>query len=237
MILRGKGSLLGAVLCGGAALALAWWGRQAGPEGLHPRPAVQVLGRVRQGEKYPVIFHLSNRFKEAVRIVEVVRSCTCTAAQVRQAALAPGEETEVEVIWESNGSRGPVTAELWVGYERGEPAVREYVPLRLEAEVLPDIRYEPEQLVFVRGREETQVIRFFPGEEAAVRVLSASCDHKAFTVKLRSDPATLGLLEVHFQPAFWLEETGGVWLVVQTNSQRAPTCRIPLLVRPQPEGK
>lgn len=79
-----------------------------------PDASVWDFGRVPQGEKGKHSFVLKNATQKDLTIIDVHASCGCTTAAVEKKALAPGEETQIEVTFNSSGYSGAIQQFVYV---------------------------------------------------------------------------------------------------------------------------
>ena len=64
------------------------------------------FGRVNEGEVLKHTFVLKNESKKTLTIKDVNTSCGCTASKVEKKIILPGENTEIEVQFNSKGYSG-----------------------------------------------------------------------------------------------------------------------------------
>jgi hypothetical protein len=98
------------ILAFGVMVCLEGWCCQT-----HAAPSLAVdqsefdFGFVPQNSKISHTFHLQNVGDDTLRISKVVPGCGCTKAPLKKAVLAPGESTEVEIIFSTGQYNGRVT--------------------------------------------------------------------------------------------------------------------------------
>lgn len=79
------------------------------------QPAVFVerdtarFGRVTEGEKVDEVFRLENRGEGMLRVRKIEVTCGCTVARVEKRELDPGEDTRLNVTFDTGG---------WPGFQR-----------------------------------------------------------------------------------------------------------------------
>jgi hypothetical protein len=211
------------------SVGLAYLAREPLPEKLLAVQPVLKLGERFQGEVIDAEFVLVNHCKCPVEVLNVVKSCSCTEYKLVKTSLQPGEKTTLKVKWETRASRGDFHTDLTIVYQKagGE---QDASRVRLQADVVPDFRYEPTRLSFDTGKKREQVITFSPGRQPDVQVVRAYCTQRAFQAEKLPDG---GAVRVTFDPALWSADVPRVELVVETTSPNEPLCRVPLFVAEQ----
>jgi len=87
------------------AISFASFAQFYGPK-LLVQPSTHDFGEITQGEKVTHVFVLTNNGGDLLIIEKVQASCGCTAANPEKNELAPGESTNLEVIFNSAGRHG-----------------------------------------------------------------------------------------------------------------------------------
>ena len=72
------------------------------------------FGRVKEGEVLKHDFRLKNESKKILNITDVHTSCGCTSSKIKKKTLLLGEETLIEVQFDSKGYSGPVEQYIYV---------------------------------------------------------------------------------------------------------------------------
>jgi hypothetical protein len=67
------------------------------------------FGFAPQNSRISHTFHLQNAGRDTLIISKVIPGCGCTKVPLKKSTLAPGEETEVEIIFSTGQYNGPVT--------------------------------------------------------------------------------------------------------------------------------
>ena len=67
---------------------------------------VMQFGEISQGEKVKRMFKFTNIGKSSLIISDAKGSCGCTVPLWPKEPIAPGEEAEIEVVFDSNGKSG-----------------------------------------------------------------------------------------------------------------------------------
>lgn len=213
-----------------AALAIscvsAYLARPAAPDGLVAVEPVQYLGELTQGATVPAEFQLVNQSWERIEIVDILKGCTCTEAELSKRTLAPGEGTALKVKWSIGGRRGRIASDVSVVSARAGRAP-ESLQVWLEADILPDYLYEPTQLAFRVGQPATKEVVFSSGQSKDVTLRNAYCTHRAFEVRLRPG---MSRVEVSFAPEQWTPDVSTVDLIIETNNPNEPRCTVPITV-------
>ncbi len=79
------------------------------------------FGTITQGEVISHTFHLYNAGDDLLIIKDLIPDCGCTKPKIEKKVLKPGEETTVEVIFDSKG---------WYGSQYKSVTVRSNSPIR-----------------------------------------------------------------------------------------------------------
>lgn len=88
-------------------------------------PYAWDFGRVREGEVVKHIFVLKNESGKTLTINDVNTSCGCTASKVEKKIILPGENTKIEVQFNSKGYSGAVQQYVYAHTDSpDEPIVR-----------------------------------------------------------------------------------------------------------------
>ncbi|MFA5430469.1 MAG: DUF1573 domain-containing protein [Candidatus Omnitrophota bacterium] len=72
------------------------------------------FGSIREGDIQEHAFLIQNEGKKKLTITGTVASCGCASASVRKNTLAPGEETFLDVKFDSKGYSGAITQFVYV---------------------------------------------------------------------------------------------------------------------------
>ena len=87
------------------AISVASFAQLYGPK-LLVQPTTHDFGEITQGDKVTHVFILTNNGGDLLIIEKVQASCGCTAANPDKNELAPGESTNLEVVFNSAGRNG-----------------------------------------------------------------------------------------------------------------------------------
>ena len=90
------------------------------------------FGKVKVGEIVKHEFVLKNATDKPIKIKEVNTSCGCTASDVKKRDLASGENTVIEVTFDSAGYSGPVKQFVFVNTDSSEQSMIRFI---IKAEV------------------------------------------------------------------------------------------------------
>jgi hypothetical protein len=86
-------------------ISVAGFAQLMGPK-LLVLPTEHEFGKINQGDKVTHVFVLTNNGGDLLVIENVQASCGCTAATPEKNELAPGESTNLEVVFNSAGRNG-----------------------------------------------------------------------------------------------------------------------------------
>ena len=209
--------ILGSMVC----LYLA---RPAAPSELWVTKPVIDHGEVSQGQEIQATFELVNRFPQSLTIGDVFTSCTCSRAKLSKRHVAPGENLSLTVSWKTGSLRGKSGTNLQVFFKLADGST-DFKLLRIEGTVIPDIRFDPAEIVFAGGQAETASIRFHAGRQRAYSIIRVRCDHAAFKAALHGNDC----VTVDFRVDQWVAgDRSEPHLIVETDSVNVPQMFIPL---------
>ena len=86
-------------------ISVAGFAQLMGPK-LLVQPTEHNFGKINQGDKVSHVFVITNSGGDLLIIEHVQASCGCTAATPEKNELAPGESTNLEVVFNSAGRNG-----------------------------------------------------------------------------------------------------------------------------------
>ncbi len=92
------------------------------------------FGGIREGEVAEHAFLIQNEGDKKLTITGTVASCGCTSSSVRKNALAPGEETFLDVKFDSKGYSGAITQFIYVNTDDVDNTGRKFI---IKAVVMP----------------------------------------------------------------------------------------------------
>jgi len=85
------------------------------------------FGQVKQGEILKHDFVFKNESQKTLNIKEVTTSCGCTASAVKNKTLLPGEDTTIEVKFNSKGYVGSVQQFVYVHTDSLDKPIVKYI--------------------------------------------------------------------------------------------------------------
>jgi len=144
----------------------------SGDDTLYFREHVADLG-VLQSPNVEHEFEFTNRGSDVIRITDVVSTCSCTVATLRDKVIAPMESGAIQAAMDLEGRRaGAQRFEIRVSYEVAD-APHEIV-LAIHSEYRPPVEVAPKELqVAVFGSESvTATIKIVSSGERAIPVAS-----------------------------------------------------------------
>ena len=150
-------SFLGSLLC-------TYLARPAAAADLWAQRPVFDHGELSQGQEVQTAFTLTNRFSQALEIQRVVKSCSCSQAVLSLTHVEPGEQVAVTTSWKTGKARGRTGANLYVVFQLADGTTGHKL-LRIQGEVVPDVRYQPDELLFEGGKAATQTVHLSPGRQ------------------------------------------------------------------------
>lgn len=219
--------LLFGLLCVVGAAVSGYCSLPSPPEEFVAVPPVLDFGKIEQGQSLHGEFELVNRFRQPVRIVSLSESCGCSETAVDEPRLAPGERTKLRATWKTGTRRGSSGVQVFVAFALPDDQVRQ-LTVTLKGEVIPDIAYDPAELVFREGVASKQILRLSPARMPKFVLREVYVSHRAFKAAADKKRNTV---EVTFGPTKW--RTGDDFnpsLTVVTDSPREPRMYIDLKI-------
>lgn len=135
---------------------------------LHAAPQIQFdkeqldFGKVDSGKPINASFTFKNVGDSELQITGVRPGCGCTKADAARKALAPGESSTVDAVFNSTGYHGPISKSVYV--TTNDPA-HASVTLYIAAEIVTIAKLSPEFLNFGSlkvNSTRTHVLRVIP---------------------------------------------------------------------------
>jgi len=97
------------------------------------------FGQVKEGEVLKHTFVLKNESEETLTIKDVNTSCGCTASKVEKKIILPGENTEIEVQFNSKGYSGLAQQYVYVHTDSLDKPILRFI---IKAEVVAKAKDE-----------------------------------------------------------------------------------------------
>jgi Protein of unknown function (DUF1573) len=185
------------------------------------------LGDVYQRQEKTAAFEFVNHFPHDVEIVEMIKGCSCSEAAFSEKRIKPRQTAVLKVTWKTGQMRGRqgVSIDFVYKVENNETF---HKIVRVEANVVPDINYEPKTIAFAGTIPETQRIRFSSGRMKRFLLANARANHPAFKAEVRDGNA----VEVSFDGKTPVYANGlEPVLILETDSPNEPHIQIPLKIR------
>ncbi len=85
------------------------------------------FGNIQEGKSYSHAFAFRNGTDKPLTIKDVSTSCGCTVSTVKKKKLAPGEETEIGVTFDSTGYEGEVLQFIYVRTDNLDKPVTRFI--------------------------------------------------------------------------------------------------------------
>jgi hypothetical protein len=181
-----RGLTVAALLAGACAAAAA----RAAPRIEAPEPTY-AFGWCDAAATVTNRFTLRNAGDAPLYLSDIRTSCSCSRAEPEKRALAPGEETSIEVRTALRGLNGHIRKSVTVISNDPETP---YLPLWIEGEARAAVCLEPPSVSFGRmdPREPPQpaTIRL-AGYLTNVTITAAACDSAAYSIERAADGRAL----------------------------------------------
>gem|GEM_PF-6896681 len=192
-------------------------------------PKTVHFGTVGQGIEHGNAM-LTNISAKSVSINAVTKGCDCSEVHIKQGEMLPGEQREISFQWDTRGRRGDNAIFITVHYTvEGDPAER-FIPLIIEADIIPDYDIFPDKLEFVSDRQDMQQITLTYKEGAPVMINDVVISHPAFSTGL-SDNILTPNATVSFDPEKWTDGIRYIQARVVTTSENQPIFLLPINIR------
>ncbi len=192
------------------------------------------FGSVETGTTVQTNFTVTNRYPEAVEIKKVVGGCSCQSASISQNRLEPGETATISAEWKIGQVRHRIAESVWVTHTlpAASPEKMGELGLILQAEAVPEIDYDPEQLEFVAGRDVDIEVRLKPGTRVNFAIKRVGCAAPYIQTSISGDNR---VVRVHFDSKLLpkLRDVVKDALVIETDSPIQPRLTVPVRVVPQ----
>ncbi|MFH1143747.1 MAG: DUF1573 domain-containing protein [Candidatus Eisenbacteria bacterium] len=153
--------------------------RIAGPA-ISIKPASHDFGTVPQGGIFTTEVTIRNEGTAVLNIFDVASDCGCTAAQLPDTVLVPGEETQLIVTFASHAFSGRVLKHIFI--ETNDPGMPRS-SLGLTAFVRPWIRVEPDGLEFGNvpaGSTPAQIVTLTSAAGDGLKILKLDYPNELF---------------------------------------------------------
>ncbi len=189
------------------------------------------FGEIFAGEKVDHLFKLRNSGDAPLVVERVKSSCGCTAAFLSNHSLLPGEEAELQAVFDSRRFQGPVVKTIYV--YSNDPLQR-VIQLHLRGTVVPEIEIKPARV---------DLGSISPGEsgEATVLLINRGRNDIVFSAvtatvpHLKGELATRDLapgekteLRIIARPDQDTARLSG-YILLETSSESAPELRIAVI--------
>jgi len=168
---------------------------------------------------------VTNASATSIEIKAVVKGCDCSEVLIKQGALIPGEQREMSFQWDTRGRRGANVISITVLYAVEDDPTERFVPLIIEANIIPDFDISPEKLVFVSDQEDAHQITLTCTEGNFVTVRDVLIQHPAFSAVVSPDMQSA---TVSFDPERWTDGTRLVQARIVTTSENQPIFLLPI---------
>lgn len=191
------------------------------------------FGQVETGTTVSTRFTVTNRYAEVIEIKKVAGGCSCQSASIDKNRLEPGECATICAEWKIGQVRHRIAESVWVTHTLPASSPQQVGELRLvlQAEAMPEIEYDPEELEFVAGRDTDIAIRLKPGTRDHFKIKRAGF---AAPYVEASISELNRVVHVHFDSKLLpnLRETVKDTLIIETDSPIQPLLQIPVRVVP-----
>jgi hypothetical protein len=161
---------------------------------LSVEPPVFNLGTIFQAQTISREFSLSNRSEQAIRIVAVKSTCSCTIVrnevdEVIGKVILPGGHLMIPVDYSVRERKGPVSSfvSIFFGVTNDMQHLFE-VQAHMEGVALPEFTLKPDTIDFgdlKPGEQCSKTVTFLPGQEKNLKISDPVSAVEAFRVSLQ----------------------------------------------------
>lgn len=102
------------------------------------------FGTVPEGKKIRKVYSLQNSTDKLVRILKVLPSCACVSSNIGDSEISPGQTTDIEIEFDSDGRPGRPSNKVVVTYRVGNEEDVHSITLFLIGRVLPKLLIDPD---------------------------------------------------------------------------------------------
>lgn len=96
------------------------------------------FGKFYQNSKVSHTFWIKSTGTDTLKVVQIVPGCGCTQMPLKDSTLAPGDSTELEIIFSSRSMRGNITKAPYIKTNMGDEMTYLKIYSEVFAEDLPD---------------------------------------------------------------------------------------------------
>jgi hypothetical protein len=136
------------------------------------------------------------------------------------------------VSWNVGTSRDAAVSDIKLVYSKHGAKAKEYLDLRLTANVIPDFRFRPSELEFQYGIPSQRDVTIHPGRLNNVSLGDAYCTHRAFEVIVLPEKSAI---RVNFNASEWHDDSTAELVVHVPGSTNQPKIAIPIQVTSEQE--
>ena len=207
--------------------------------------ALYDFGECRQGETLAHTFSLINESRATIEIGRLKTSCQCliagTRVGIQNRRLAPGEELEVPVRFQTRANQEALAGEVIIEYANLDGASQagqtNFVKLEVRANIIPDFRISPRELDFgsisgIAVKEVRRTLRVEPVALLDLAIHEVSCSNPRLRARLLPRAADDSAYEIEVTlDVSDLNESRSVGgtLILATTSERLPKANVRVL--------
>lgn len=210
--------LCGAVILFAGSVGLGYVAGQPPAAVVEASPPFIDFGRVAQHSVPSGTAKIVNRGRQPLRIVEILKSCDCSSADVSTRTIPVGGAAELSVQWKVGDRHDDAATKVSVllAEIEGAPGVH-VVEVGLRSHVLADYSVRPDTLEFDRhGGVQQATLTFAPtGRTPNIALLGAYPNQVSLSV---ADAAAPNEIVVKFDPAQLPPDRGSAEVAIKTNS-------------------
>lgn len=190
------------------------------------------FGTVWHGELPRYTLILTNEGGAELRITRVMASCGCTAAEPEKYALAPGEQTDVAITYNTQGKQGKQSSSVTI--YSNDPATPE-ARFEIVGDVKRAISMEPIGGLVMRGTDPTATytakMKLTNNESAPMkaRIVSKPLPNFEFDLKETVPGKEVEIIARNTGPLNWNLTSSAV--LIETGLAREPNVSIPVTAR------
>lgn len=210
----------------GCSLAAGWQAWQPPRLPLEATPSRLDFGEVRQGATLPLEFTLVNTTDQPVRLEGIYPACDCTQFELSQAKLEPGDSLVLRGQWSVGARRWESETHVAVSYRVAEHAPYS-LRLAARARVIPDLKLEPETLVFSADGPTELILAVSPNTETDMIITDVVTTHQAMEATIINSSPRGAVLSVRLRPHL-TQRDDGAQVIIATSAPHEGRLRVPV---------
>lgn len=178
-------------------------------------------------------FAFTNAGDDAIEVVETASSCGCATAALEKRAYGPGEQGEIDVVFDVGNRLGRQEKTITVGVRSQDSTEVVRTKLKLVVHIPQWVRASVRSLTWRAGDPQPtpRTVRVTVQHDEPIAVLSAVCADPAFGIVLRTVEAGRSYEVVVTPPAGGAVASTAIDITTDATVEKFRMLRIPVSVR------